>query len=175
MMDDQPPVLLPVLNSLTLISHGSTTSLFKLKTPRLETYGEDTDSLECPIHTDVSTIMQMRFVVEGSPFLSLSFCHGLKRLQIYTGDDDIINSVFDQLLMDGRICPALQVIELLEEDINADIAPHLERLPEINRGRAHAINMVVLTDWTELPGSSLISVGLFISVLGRLLTNSLVW
>jgi hypothetical protein len=157
-MDEQPPILLPVLSCLKLMAYFSR-GLFSFKTPRLETYEEDTNALERPIHTDVSTAVQMRFVVEGSPSLSLSCFRGLKRLQIYYGGDNVINSVLDQLLGDGRVCPALQVIELLGEDVDAGIAPYSERLIEINSGRAHAIDMVAITDRTELPGFIPISVG----------------
>jgi hypothetical protein len=162
MTDEQPPILLPVLKCLKLMISHVSRGRFNLKTPILETYVEDTDMLEGPIHTDVSTVTQMRFVVAGSPSLSFSFCLGLKRLQIYNGSNDVINLLLDQLLVDGRICPALQVIELLEEDINACIASYSERLIEINSCRDHAIDMVVLTDWADLPGSIPLSVGLSI-------------
>jgi hypothetical protein len=127
---------------------------FNLKTPRLETYEEETDLLEGPIHTDVSTVTQMRFIVKGSPSMSFSRCLGLKRLQIYDGGNHVINSVLDQLLADGGICLVLQAIELLGEYTNADIAPYLEKLSEINSRRAHPIDIAVLTEWSELPGAS---------------------
>lgn len=48
----------------------------------------------------------------------------------------------------------LRVIELLGEYTGADIAPLLETLSQINRVRAHTIDMVVSTEWAELPGAS---------------------
>jgi len=60
----------------------------------------------------------------------------------------------DYLLGHPEICPVLRVIELLGEYTGADIAPLLETLSQINRVRAHTIDMVVSTEWAELPGAS---------------------
>jgi hypothetical protein len=156
-MDKHPPILFPVLRCLELMTGHVSNGRFNFMTPRLDSYGEDTDLLEGPMHTDVSTVTLMRFLVNGTPTLSLSCCLGLKRLLIYDGSNHVIDSVLDQLLADAGFCPVLQVIELYT---NANIAPYLERLSVINRDRARAIDLVVSTKWTELPGSIPTSVSL---------------
>jgi len=78
---EHPPILLPVLNFLKLkTGHVSSRGQFNLKTPRLESYEEETDPFEAPLHPDVDSVMLMRFIVKGLPNLYVLMYPGLKRV-----------------------------------------------------------------------------------------------
>jgi F-box-like len=160
-----PSILLPVLRCLTIAGYTLDSGLLNLRTPILETYAEfiyERGPLESPIHTDVSTVTQMRFTTKEQLGLTLSRCLGLQRLQLCGMGIVAVAPFLDQLSVDEQICPRLRIIELFVEDLNPNIAAYSERLAEISSSRVYPIEITASAKRAvpELPGTVPESVGL---------------